>query len=354
MKRAHTIRGSALTLALIMAMFFTACSAPQGGDRSDTPPLGGSAVSSADVSSQDAYAPISPMSVRIGTSANGSTNHTIASGMANILTNAIDAYDLVPEVTTGSQENIRLLYSNSVQMAFGMLDVIKYGYEGGREFASDNAPEDPFRYVLGSSPTMIHIFVTERSSCNSIEELIGKRWGVATGAASQYYVPIILGAYGYTLEDISITNMTLQDICNALADDTIDVGVWITPPGSAPIADLAQTNGLRLINVDEEKAKAIMEEHTYFSYLEIPLEAYPNLKASGMALATMNVVFARTDLDEDFVYNFTKIMCENTEELAIIHPKAGEYCVENVLRGSGVIPMHPGAERYYREIGVIS
>ena len=46
MKRAHTIRGSALTLALIMAMFFTACSAPQGGDRSDTPPLGGSAVSS--------------------------------------------------------------------------------------------------------------------------------------------------------------------------------------------------------------------------------------------------------------------------------------------------------------------
>lgn len=293
-----------------------------------------------------------PMSVRIGTSASGSVNHTVASGFANILKKAVDVYDLVPEVTTGSQENIRLLYSKSALMGFGMLDVVKYGYEGGREFSQDEAPDDPFRYVVGASPTIIHIFVPANSPANTITDLKGKKWGAGMGAMTQYYTPIILEAYGLSESDINKVDLQLNDICAAVADGTVNVGLWITPPGSAPIADLAQTRGIKLLEIDQAAADKIIQEHPYFHYTEIPGGTYHEVDDPVKSIATVNVIIAAPELDEEYVYNFTKAVCENKEELSIIHPRAAEYCTENALKGDGVIPMHPGAERYYKEIGL--
>jgi len=339
-----------LVLSLAVAIIFTACaSSTPPAENSPSPSANQSVVTN---SEENDFAPITPMTVRFGTSASGTTNHTIASGMANILMNNIDVYDLVPEVTTGSQENIRLLYSNSLQMSIAMLDVVQFGYEGSREFANDASEQDPFRYVIGSSPTMVHIFVAEKSKYQNIEDLKGQKWGVGFGAASEFYVPIILDAHGMDVSEINMTSMTLADICNAMADGTVDVGVWISPGGSASIADLAQTTGIRLIDIEESIAEAIMKENSYFSFLEIPQETYPNLKAPGKALATMNIIIARTDLDENFVYNYTKIMYKNTEELSLVSPKAREFCIAN-MECTDIIPLHPGAERYYKEIGFI-
>ena len=74
---------------------------------------------------------------------------------------------------------------------------------------------------------------------------------------AQYYMPILLEAYGLTKDDVQITETALQDICDAVNDGNADFGVHITPFTSSPIADLAATKGIKLLSIDEEHIEKI-------------------------------------------------------------------------------------------------
>src|SRR5699024_2616498 len=98
--------------------------------------------------------------------------------------------------------------------------------------------------------------------------------------------------------------------------------------------------------------KEIIEENPYFETGEIPGDTYRGFEKDIETLGARNTFIVDATLEEDIVYDFTKAISEGHDELISIHPQAGEYNEDNALKGD-VIPVHPGAEKYYKEIGLI-
>ena len=187
------------------------------------------------------------VTIRFGGGPSSSANYTTFAGIGNLIMEDHPNYLTNTEISTGSQENIRMIQNGTVQFGVAMTDVEEAAAKGEREF--EGSPVD-ICHVMGGYTTMLHMFVAEDSDINTIADLKGKKLAVSKGAMAQYYMPILLEAYGLTEDDVSITETALQDICDAVNDGNADFGVHITPYTSSPIADLAATKGIKLLSID--------------------------------------------------------------------------------------------------------
>ena len=330
----HVKRALSMTLAAVMLFTaLTGCGSNQAGSTA------GSGADSA-----------KNMTVRISAGPSGANNFMICAALADKMMADFPNYTVSAEISTGSAQNIRAMSQNESQMGIAMSDSALYAYNAEREF-TDLEPEQ-FRYVIGGYETIIHIMVPADSDIQSVADLKGKKIAASQGVTAQYYLPIVLEAFGMTIDDVSVSELQLADVVNALNDGTVHAGFHITSYPLATISDLAATKGIRLLGLPEESISSISEKYPYFSRMVIAGGSYQGVNEDIVTIGTLNTLICRADLDEEFVYNFTKMVCENSEELGEIHPKASDFNAENTMAGA-VIPVHPGAERYYKEIGIM-
>lgn len=287
--------------------------------------------------------------IRIGGGPSSSANYTTFAGIGNLITQDHPNYLVNAEISTGSQENIRMIQNGTTQFGVAMTDVEEAASKGTREF--DGNPVD-ICHVMGGYTTMLHMFVPADSDINSIADLKGKKLAVSKGAMAQYYMPILLEAYGLKTDDVKITETALQDICDAVNDGNADFGIHITPYTSSPIADLAATKGIKLLSLDEEHSNQIVADNPFFYECIIPAGTYTGVDEDTTVLGTRNNLVCARNVDEEVVYNVVKSIIEHEADLADVHPQASKFNKENAVEGA-LIDIHPGAVKYYQEIGVM-
>ena len=243
-----------------------------------------------------------------------------------------------------------MIQSGTVQFGVAMTDVEEAAFKGTREF--EGSPVE-ICHVMGGYTTMLHMFVPKDSDVNSIGDLKGKKLAVSKGAMAQYYMPILLEAYGLTKDDVQITETALQDICDAVNDGNADFGVHITPFTSSPIADLAATKGIKLLSIDEEHIEKISSENPFFYKSVITGGTYTGVDQDTVVLGTRNNLICAKSVDDEIVYNVVKSIIEHHDDLADVHPQANQFNKENAVEGA-LIDIHPGAVKYYKEIGIMN
>ncbi|MBS6954351.1 MAG: TAXI family TRAP transporter solute-binding subunit [Enterocloster asparagiformis] len=314
----------------------------------NTAPAAGSAATSAAQASGDSKD--SKVTIRIGGGPSSSANYTTFAGIGNLITKDHPNYLINTEISTGSQENIRMIQSGTVQFGVAMTDVEEAAAKGTREF--EGSPVE-ICHVMGGYTTMLHMFVPKDSDIQTLADLKGKKLAVSKGAMAQYYMPILLEAYGLTKDDVQITETALQDICDAVNDGNADFGVHITPFTSSPIADLAATKGIRLLSIDDEHIEKISSENPYFYKSVIPGGTYTGVDEDTVVLGTRNNLVCAKSVDDEIVYNVVKSIIEHQDDLADVHPQANQFNKENAIEGA-LIDIHPGAAKYYKEIGLMN
>lgn len=287
--------------------------------------------------------------IRIGGGPSASANYTTFAGIGNLIMKDHPDYMVNAEISTGSQENIRMIQSGTVQFGVAMTDVEEAAAKGEREF--EGSPVD-ICHVMGGYTTMLHMFVPADSDIQSIADLKGHKLAVSKGAMSQYYMPILLEAYGLTTDDVTITETALQDICDAVNDGNADFGVHITPFISSPVADLAATKGIRFLTIDQEHQDAITKKYPFFYPSVIPGGTYTGVDEDTQVLGTRNNLVCARSVDDEVVYNVVKSIIEHQDNLPDVHPQASQFNKENAVKGA-LIDIHPGALKYYKEIGLM-
>jgi len=287
--------------------------------------------------------------LRFGSGPSSGANYTTCAGFANLIAKDHPSYMCSAEISTGSQENIRMMADGSAEFGIAMSDVELAAFTGTREF--DGNPQ-AITHVMGGYTTTMHIFVAKDSSISSIADMKGKKLCVGSGAMSQYYLPILLGAYGLTVDDVTVTSTSLQSICDAVNDGNADMGIHITPYTSSPIADLAATKGIRFISIGDAEMEKITSENPYFYRATIPAGTYTGVDEETVSIGTRNNLICRADISEEVVYNVVKTLIEHQADLPDVHPQAKHFNTENAVEGA-LIDIHPGALKYYREIGLV-
>lgn len=294
-----------------------------------------------------------PANIVIASGGSGGTYYYIAAGQSKILTEKIDNLSVTTESTTGSPVENGTFTSNSLDtMGIVTLDGLSAGLVGD-ENKGFQKPLENLRMVQAGHKLILYFVTLNNSSVKSIADMKGKRVGLPTVGNTAYFQTVaILEEYGIDIKDISGTPMQYSEQADALKDGTIDVAVVAGGIPVAAVTDLNTTKDIRLLTIDEEKIAPLLTKYPYWTIDALPGGTYSDVKEDVNIMIAQIVLICNKDLSEDLVYNITKVLNESTSELSEIHQNGKDWSLETTkpIYESQIVPFHPGAERYYKEV----
>jgi uncharacterized protein len=174
----------------------------------------------------------------------------------------------------------------------------------------------------------------------------------ARGSGTMVEAMSILNAIGIDSHNTTIWDIDLKDAAASLQDRTIDAGCIVAGFPTAVVADLAGQQEINILEINDDSFATIKKQYTFFTQQIIPSGTYRGLEKDIPTAAVLSMLVARADIAEDTVYNITRVMFENLDTLAAAHIRARDINLKTALEGM-TIPLHPGAQRYYKEKGLI-
>jgi TRAP transporter TAXI family solute receptor len=285
----------------------------------------------------------------IATGGTGGVYYPIGGGLAEIINTHVEGYSATAEVTGASVENMGLIATGDVDFAIALADTVYQAYNGTGKFEGQQIAAT--RAIGSLYANMVQIVTLEGSGITSIADLAGKRVSVgAPGSGTEVNAETLLAANGISFDDFDAQRLNFNETADALKNGDIDAGFWSVGAPTSSILNLATTDSIVMIPLSaDEVAKAHAAEPVMAS-LSLPAGIYNGVADAVSTVGIPNVLVVSADLPEDLVYAVTKAMYENIAELQAVHPAAKETTVEFSLAATPV-PLHPGAIRYYEEIG---
>ncbi len=291
----------------------------------------------------------SKTTLKMATGGTTGTYYAYSGAVTQILSSKIENLSFDVQSTGASKANIYLVSDKEADIAIVQNDVMYYANQGTDLF--DGEKIEGFSAMAGLYAEVCQI--VSNSNINSIEDLRGKRVSVGDiGSGCEFNARQILEAYGISFDDIVVNNLSFGDSATALKDDKIDAFFCVAGAPTTAIVELATTNNINILEVDDEHADKLMENYPFYTKYNVPGGTYKGVDSDVQTVAVVATYIVSNDLDENLVYQMTKALFENSEEIAKAHPKGAE--LDPAYSVSGIsIPLHPGAEKYYKEIGAL-
>ena len=287
----------------------------------------------------------------LGTGGTTGTYYAIGGVMATVLNPILEESQLVVTSTGASKANIQEIEDGGADLATVQNDVMYYAYTGTDLFSSEGA-YDSFRAIAGLYDETVQI-ITCNPDIKTVADLAGKSVSVGdAGSGVEFNAKQILKGYGLTFDDIKKGNFSFKESAEGLQNGTLDACFITAGAPNSALQELAFTAGLELVPVGGAEAEAICNKHPFYTKTTIPAGTYKGTDVDTEALAIRATLAVSKSLDDETVYEMTKALFENLEKLGAAHAKGKEVGAKSAVTGVSV-PFHPGAAKYFREIGVL-
>jgi TRAP transporter TAXI family solute receptor len=254
----------------------------------------------------------------------------------------------------GGVGNCKVIQRGDAQLGWTYAHTAYDAYNGRSPF---DKKLDKVRYLASLYPGVWQVAVPRDSKIYSYADLADKRIVPGkVGFSGEVLGKSILGVYGITYDSIKkkggvVNFVGYADSAALMKDGHLDAAMFVTSCPQATIIDLNFRPGIRLLPVDKEHMKKFMDKYPGYIEAVIPKDAYKGMTEDVPTIGTVTSLICSADLSSEMVYQITKTIFENLPELAKIKKQAiAEVSLENGLRGA-MIPIHPGAKRYYDEHG---
>lgn len=288
----------------------------------------------------------------MGTGSSGGTYFGLGQEMANTMNEFVEAEGFnVSAVASGaSVENLGGIFQGNMQLGLTVHIPAIEAYTGEGDF--EGAQVDNFGFLGHVYPEVMQVVTTENTGITSIEELAGKRVAIGpAGSGTQAAAKLILSAYGLEDGDYEAYEEGFGDASSRLQDGQLDASFGLLGLPESSIQELNFQRDVVILPIDGEALETIEAESDYM-HLEIPADAYDFLEEPVSTVTAYAIlVGSTTQLSEELGYEIVKGLYENIDSIS--HPQAEHMTMENVLNGSENLPLHPGAEKYFKEEGLI-
>ena len=289
----------------------------------------------------------------ISTGGTGGTYYPLGGILAQALT------EKVPEVVTTAQAgqasvaNCNLIRDKQIESAFVQSNVAFNAYNGVDQFK--DKPAKNLRFIASLYPETIQIVARADSGIKTVKDIKGKRLVPGDrGSGTEVDTLNILGAYGYTYKDFSSVDwLSFSGGAQRLQDKQADVTFTTAGWPTAAITELAISTNIVLVPIDEAKIKDITKKYPFYSRIIIPKATYKGQEKDVPTITTMAQWVVGAEVPDEVVYKLTKALWENgAKKMAEAHSQGKNVQPKTALAGMG-IPLHPGAEKFYKEAGLI-
>ncbi|WCR46248.1 TAXI family TRAP transporter solute-binding subunit [Stutzerimonas stutzeri] len=265
--------------------------------------------------------------------------------------NKIDGAKTSVQATKASVENLNLLQAGRGELAFSLGDSVADAWNGVED-AGFKAPLKRLRAIAGTYNNYIQIVASEESGIKTLEDLKGKRISVgAPKSGTELNARAIFKAAGLSYEDMGrVEFLPYAESVELIKNRQLDATLQSSGLGMAAIRDLASTMPVTFVEIPATVVEKI-ESDAYQAGV-IPAGTYDGQDADVPTVAITNILVSHEKVSDEVAYQMTKLMFDNLSALGNAHSAAKDIKLENATKNLP-IPLHPGAERFYKEAGVL-
>jgi TRAP transporter TAXI family solute receptor len=206
------------------------------------------------------------------------------------------------------------------------------------------------RGLASFNATIFQCAVRADSDIKEFKDLKGKRLGPGlVGGAGEATMKLVLSVHGLSYKDMAkVDHLAYADTGNLMKDRHLDAFSVLTYVPAPVIQDVAMIGGVRLLSLQPDKLQEIQKINPGFAKYVIPANSYKGQTQEVVTVATMTTVIVNSKLPEDLVYKIAKALVDNRGTLIKVHKSFEEFTLQSAPKNLG-IPLHPGAEKYYKE-----
>ena len=290
---------------------------------------------------------------RIGTGGTAGTYYPVGGMIANVISQP-GKIVATAQASNGSVANVSAIAGGSMESGFSQADVASWAYKGNGLY--EGKPNVPgLRLIANLYPESVHVVVRKGSNIKTVADLKGKRVALdEPGSGTLVNARAILAAYGLKDSDLKPEYIKPNQAGDKMKDGALDAFFFTGGSPAGAIAELASTgSGIELLPIDGAAADALRAASPFFAPDTIAAETYKGVPAvKTLAVGAQWVTSEKADANT--VYEVVKALYGDAGQktLSAGHAKGKFITKENAVRGAG-IPFHPGAERFYKEAGLL-
>jgi len=275
----------------------------------------------------------------------------LAGAISRIAHEKLPDIKITVESSGASVANAKLIASGDADLAILQNDIAFYALQGTKPMFDKPVPN--IRGMAALYPEHCQIHARKDAKIASVRDLKGKRVAVGPlGSGTEQNAIQILEAYGLKFEDLGkVERLTAAESGDYLKDGRIDAAFYTTGVGASAIVDPAITVDSMIVPIDGSQADALVKKYPFYSKDKVPAGIYKGVDKDVPTVAVLAILVVKAELAEDIVYRITKAMFENIRTIEGAHAKGKEVKLEKALIGMP-IPLHPGAEKFFKEKGM--
>lgn len=334
-------RNIALLLSLVVIILaFTGCTTQEA-----PPPAGTPAETPAPAPSGE------KMFLNIGTGGTAGTYFPLGGAFAEIWNANVPNVNVTSQSTGAAVANINLLYDKKMEVAIVQNDIAWYAHNGKAMFEAQKYDDLRGLAILYNEPIQM---ITTDMSVNSLADLKGKVVSIgAIGSGNEANARQIIAAAGLDFDkDIDARFLPYSETVDGMKDNQIDVAIFTTGMPNSGITELGLTKEVKVVPIDTAVADKLMEEFAFFTKLVMPANTYKNQPTDVDTITVKSMLVVEASMTDELAYELTKQIYENHDRVVAAHA-VGQFITPENSQDGMPIPLHPGAEKYFKEIGII-
>ena len=287
--------------------------------------------------------------LNIITGSTGGTYFPLGGAMANVWTKYIDNVQVTSQPGGASVESINRVNAGEVHLGMAMNNIADDAWFGRGGW--EGKPIQNFRAIGVIYPEVYQGVALKSSGIKTLEDIKGKRVAVGpTGSGTAVLSAAVFGEAGLAFGDMRAEFAGFGDAASKMKDGQLDANFGVLSVPAAAIQDIATVRDIEIIEIDEQLFEKIKAKYPFFSRYLIPAGTYGNPE-DVWTINCQAALYVTPDLDEDLVYELTKVFYEKASEIGDAHAAGKHISLEKALDGI-TTKLHPGALKYYLEKGI--
>ena len=278
--------------------------------------------------------------------------YSFGAALAKVVGDTSNYLVLDVQPSEGYIENIERLASEEAQLALAPNDMLFYAYH-----ATDTWQEKPPLTTLAPLmtlyPEVCQLVVRANSPLTAVKNLKGKRVAIGEDGTAQHAGALhILEEYGLAEDDLELLPLGFAEAAQALQEKTIDAFFVTVGTPNKGMMDLFAAREIAILSLEEEKIEKLLEKYPFYTRYTLDENDYSFLTEPVNTVAIRVTLAATTALSEQAAYDLVKTIIENNYKIAVVNAKGMYIKAEEAVQGLP-LKLHPGAQRYFAEIGAV-
>lgn len=292
------------------------------------------------------------VNINFVTAGTASTFYPISATVVSLWNEHIEGMRAVATPSGGGIDNLNQAYDGEAQIGIANANLVYQAQEGIAAF--EGYANDNLRIFAGLYINPNQVVVTRASGVSGLADLAGKRISIGAPGSSTIDEAIVhLGIAGKGLDDIRAEYMDTSASADAVSNKLLD-GVWVMAgtPNSA-VTQIMTTTDSQIMPITPQEVELLKADYPWYASCEIPAGTYPGQEEAVMTSGIKLTLFITADVDEETVYQMTRLFWENWDELCQTHAALKKADPKQACQDIAGVAIHEGAARYYREIGLL-